>query len=130
MKPKGIVKMTELMTASNQWMSRPNDERFVSLPDMHAVQLDRSDHSRALVVPSRSLTAHPVADSEHKGLVITGANGHAYAPTHWAFSQLCQRAAAPAGYLRTLPSEMAADCVNYGLKVTRESKDVGCLLYK
>ena len=120
----------ELMQASHEWATRPYDERYLDLPSMHAEQVNRREHSRGITVPSRSLTCECVADSNHKGLVVTGPNGHAYAPTNWAFGQLATRAGAPAGYLRTLPSEMAADCINYGLKVARDIEDVGVLLYK
>ena len=39
-------------------------------------------------------------------------------------------AKAPADHLRSLPSPMAADCLNYGLQYTREIEDVGLLLSK
>lgn len=119
----------ELMQASRQWSSRPADERFVSLIDMKEHFDDQRAHSRAVVAPSRVLTAQP-ADDSHKGIVLTGPNGHAYAPTHWSFGQLATLAGAPAGYLRTLPSEMASDCLNYGFRVARQEQDVGCLLYR
>jgi hypothetical protein len=86
------------------------------------------DLSRELVVSSRRLQAVP--DTDHKGLTIFGPNGHAYAPTHWAFGQLAQLAEAPAAYLRTVPAELAADCINYGLQFKRQIEDVGVLLYK
>jgi len=41
-------------------------------------------------------------------------------PTNWGFQQLTALAGAPASYLRTLPAELAATCVNHGLK-TRAS---------
>jgi hypothetical protein len=41
-------------------------------------------------------------------------------PTHHAFGQLAQLAKAPAYYLRTVPSPIAADCFNYGLRFKRE----------
>lgn len=120
--------MSTLMQASNQWATRPSDERFVSLTDMQSHFDKIRSECRAVVVPSRRIQALPSPDN--KGLEIVGPNGHAYAPTHWAFGQLCQRAEAPAGYLRTLPSPIAADCVNYGLQFKRDIEDVGVLLQK
>lgn len=35
--------------------------------------------------------------------------------SHWAFGQLCYSVGAPAKYLRTLPAEMARDCLSHGL---------------
>jgi hypothetical protein len=116
------------MKASNQWMSRPADERFTSLDDMQAMLDKVRSESRAVVVPSRRMFAQPEVDNV--GLRITGPNGHAYTPTHHAFGQLCQLAEAPAGYLRTMPSPIAADCVNYGLQFKRAIEDVGVLLQR
>lgn len=120
--------MTTLMQASKQWSTRQDDERFLNLNDMKAHFDHIREHSREVVVSSRRIQAEPTADN--KGLVVTGPNGHAYGLTHWAFGQLAQLGEAPAGYLRTLPAPIAADCVNYGLQFKRTIEDVGCLLYK
>lgn len=120
--------MATLMQASNQWASRPDDERFVNLTDMlQHFELSR-DHSRQLVVPSRRIRIAPLADN--KGLEVVGQAQAAYNPTHWAFGQLASLAEAPAGYLRTLPSPIAADCINYGLQYKRNIEDTGLLLQK
>jgi len=120
--------MTTLMQASHQWASRPDDERFASLPEM----LERAEsvraNSRAAVVSSRSLELIPTTDN--KGLEVHGPNGHGYVPTNWSFGQLAQLSESPAGYLRTLPSPLAADCINWGLRYKRGVDDVGVLLYK
>ncbi len=118
--------MTTLMQASNQWATRPSDERFVSLLDMQQHFATVRDQSRETVVPSRRIHANPTIDN--KGLEIVGPKGTAYAPTHWSFGQLAQLSEAPAGYLRTLPSPIAADCINYGLQFKRNIEDVGILL--
>jgi hypothetical protein len=118
----------ELMQASKQWSTRPADERFVSLTDMQAHFANQRANSRGTVCSSRKIQCEPTEDN--KGIVVTGPNGAAYAPTHWAFGQLAQLGAAPAGYLRTLPAPIAADCINYGLQYTRDIEDVGVLLYK
>lgn len=117
-----------LMQASRQWASRPADERFTSLLEMQSHFANLRANSREMVVSSRRLQAVP--DADHKGLTVVGPNGHGYAPTNWAFGQLAQLAEAPAAYLRTVPSELAADCINYGLQFKREIEDVGVLLYK
>lgn len=120
--------MATLMQASNQWAKRPDDERFTSLTDMLAHFERIRSQSRAAVVSSHRINAEPAADN--RGLVVTGPNGHAYAPTHWSFDQLAKLGGAPAGYLRTLPAPMAADCINYGLKIARDVADVGVLLHR
>lgn len=119
----------QLYQASRQWSSRPSDERFTSLTSL-------ADHCRAVrassaakVISSRQIEARPV-DGDHKSLMLVGPNGTPVTPTHWAFGQLAQRAGAPAGYLRGLPSPLAADLINFGLQHARNIEDVGVLLRK
>ncbi len=116
------------MSLHNQWAKRPADERFVSLLDMQAKLHAERAVTRAYLSSSRRMRAVPLPD--HKGLMIEGANGAGYAPTHFAFGQLASLVGAPASYLRTLPSELAADALNYGLQVARGPEDVGVLLTK
>lgn len=120
--------MTTLTQASKQWAARPNDERFLSLNDMQNHFNAIRENSRQVVVSSRAILAAPTEDN--KGLVVTGPNGHAYGLSHWAFGQLSQLAESPAGYLRTLPAPIAADCINFGLQFKRNIEEVGCLLYR
>lgn len=119
----------ELMTASRQWASRPSDERFTSLTEMAAFAKRMKERSIGKTISSRGITAQPVSE-DSRGLVVVGPNGGPVNLTHWSFSQLAQRAGAPAGYLRDLPSPIAADCINYGLRFHREVEDLGVLLYK
>jgi hypothetical protein len=120
--------MSELMQAHQQWASRPADERFTSLIDMHNHFVAAKLASRETVVASRRLHALPAEDN--KGLLLQGPSGATASPTNWAFGQLCGLAEAPAGYMRTLPSPIVADCVNYGLQFKRNVEDVGVLLQR
>lgn len=122
--------MAELMQASRQWASRPADERFTSLLDMSDHFHNVRNNSRAVVVSSRKLEIRPAEGDELKGLQVFGPNGIGYSPTNWSYGQIAQLAEAPAGYTRTLPAPLAADCLNYGLKVKRDIEDVGILLCK
>lgn len=120
--------MTTLMQANRQWSSRPDDERFTSLTQLQQFTAHRRQHSTARVVSSRQLMAVPNLD-DHRGLVIRDRSGDPdRSPTHWSFGQLCQRISAPAGYLRQLPAEMAADCLNYGL-LKKGADEIGALTY-
>lgn len=123
--------MTTLTRASHQWATRPADERFLSLTDMRDAACRMKRLSRSSAFPSRTLEARPGVKDDGSddmfGVVIDGLRDEPAAPTHWAFGQLCELAKAPAGYLRTLPSPMAADCINYGLKIARDVSDVGVL---
>lgn len=118
--------MATEMSLHRQWASRPADERFTSLIEMQAALHAKRAISRAVVTSSRSLRAVPTADN--RGLEIVSKAGVPYAPTHWAFGQLSSLVGAPAGYLRTLPAPMAADCINFGLQVERDAQDVGVLI--
>jgi hypothetical protein len=115
------------MQASNQWMSRPNDERFTSLTDMLTHFNDKRDHSRETVVSSRRIEVVPSEDN--KGLMVVGDKDLNHTPTHWSFGQLAQLAEAPGGYLRTIPAPIAADCINYGIRYKRGIEDVGLLMH-
>ena len=118
-----------LMQASHQWMTRPADERFISLFDMQDHFERIRNESRATIVASRRIAAQPAEDNT--GLVIQSAGiDQPVIPTHWAFGQLAQLAGAPAGYLRKLPAPIAADCMNYGLQFARDMEDVGVLLHE
>lgn len=119
--------MSTLMQASNQWRSRPDDERFVNLDDMLMhFEMVRAQ-SRGAVVSSRALTAVPTEDNN---VVVTGPQGVPFNPTHWSFGQLCQRSNTPAGYFResNLPAPVVADCINWGLKHDRDVEEIGVLL--
>lgn len=69
-------------------------------------------------------------DETATGLALISKAGHAYRPSHHAFSQLAQLAGAPAGYLRSLPAAMTADCLNYGLHHARDVEEIGLLLQR
>ena len=118
----------ELMQASRQWASRPDDQRFTSLVDLHAHVALQRQQSASKVISSRSLEFRPAADDARQGLEVYGPNGVGFQTTHWSFGQLATLAGAPAGYLRTLPAPIAADNLNYGLKFARDVEEVGVLL--
>lgn len=116
--------MSILTQASDQWMNRPVDERFVSLPELHHKVHTARQMSHASVESSRRIHAEPAPGNEKSGIVIASDSGMSI-PTHWAFGQLASLAKAPAGYLRSLPAPIAADCLNYGMRFKREPENVG-----
>ena len=59
----------ELMQANKQWSTRPEDEKFLSLTDLHAFTSSQRASSVGKIVSSRALSAAPV-DGDH------GAFGH------------------------------------------------------
>src|SRR5260370_20577060 len=128
--------MTTLMQASQQWASRPADERYASLLDMQSYMTRRRERSRAAVESTRALTVMPDrSDPLHRGLFLGIERGplagQLLAPTHQAFGQICSLAAtpSPASYFREsrLPAEIIADALNFNLRFTRGVEDVGVL---
>lgn len=120
--------MSTILTASRQWATRPADQRFTSLPAMLDAVTALKSSSQAKVLSSRGLHAAPV-DQDSRALVCIGPNGGPVNFTNWSFGQLSRVAGAPPAYLRELPGELAADCLNYGLR-QNSPEDLGILLYK
>jgi hypothetical protein len=119
----------QLFQASHQWRSRADDERYTSLDDMLAHFRTIKAESRQTVASSHGIRAIP--DDDHKGLMIEiDGETEPYCPTHHSFGQLATLGKSPAYYLHTLPSPLAADCVNYGLQFKRDIADVGLLLHR
>lgn len=115
---------------STQWLSRPRDQRFLRLSDLRAHVRRRRDASRERRIDQRKIEfiAPPpktIADI-HKMTVGYTAGGEVaeVAATHWSFGQLAREAGAPAGYLRTLPSNIVADAMAFGLRYNRPEKEL------
>lgn len=95
------------MVLNAQWSSRPDDQRYLTLDSLHESVAARRRTSAVKDVALEHLRVLPgIASGE---LLLGAATGEEYGTlTHWAFGQLAARAHAPAGYLRTLPPELAA----------------------
>lgn len=121
--------MFNSMSVNRQWASRPADQRFVSLIDLHEAVSAARANSAAKILSSRAITCQPV-DGDNFGLQCVGPNGGAVGFTNWSFGQLARLSGAPADYLRSLPAPLAADNINYGLQVKRDISDLGVLVAK
>jgi hypothetical protein len=115
-----------LKHASEQWRSRPADERFDSLASLR----DHTVRSRAASTEVDADMSRVRVEARDGAVVVIGPNGGGAYPTHHAFGQLCSRAGAPAGYLRTLPAEIAASAVSHGLKAAAEDGREASLLLR
>lgn len=110
-------------TVSMQWFSRPADERFTSLEQMLAHARGQWDRSMQVRAANRDVVI-VTPEIEHKndlhklGWEINDKVGGTL--THHAFNQISQLSASPASFLRTLPSPLVADIVNYGLHHRRD----------
>jgi hypothetical protein len=102
--------MADLMQASAQQMNRPKDERFPTLSALAQATMTRRKASIEVDVPKEDFTKVRASVSD-EGLITLG--GHAL--NSWTAQQLCSRVSAPYGYLRKLPVDLTAACLNQGL---------------
>ena len=113
--------------ASSQWSSRPADERFWTIADMHAAcEQYRREAATARVEPA-SLKLEAAGDNVH----LLGSTGATASLTNYSFGQLARLGGAPAGYLQGLPATLAADCANHALqKRARDDNSPLSLLFR
>lgn len=107
-----------LFAASQQWATRPDDQRYLSLDELAAAVGRRRKESWTATPTTNQLRIVP---TESNGVLAevydpTAGQRRQLAPTHFAFGQLSSYASAPAGYLRKLPSELAAINLQWGLE--------------
>ena len=104
---------TNLMDASEQWASRPQDQRFENVPDAHdfSVRSERTIFNRT----EDYAQAEAVDLGNNVALLIPGV-GEPAQFTNWSFGQFCKKAGAPASYLSTLKPALAAQCLNEGMR--------------
>ena len=88
--------MTVLRHANREWESRPADERFGSLKDMHKAAVKFRDTSTVQEIAYSDLAVRPVGD--HVAISLGGKETARL--NHWSFGQLAKSVGAPAGFLR------------------------------
>jgi hypothetical protein len=115
----------ELFKASNQWMSRPNEERFWNVREGADAARAYRDQAVTSTVNYNDLRVEAGSD----GLYLTGRTGASAQISNWAFGQLSSKVKAPASYLRNLPATLAAQNLNHGLKNERDADDTARLLF-
>lgn len=100
---------------SSEWFSRPDDERYLSLSDLHRAVSARTERARIRTVETADIHVEATRDnSERMSLILPGSR-EPLAPTHWSYGQLCSLVGAPATYMRQLPSPLAAINLQHGL---------------
>jgi hypothetical protein len=104
---------------SSEWFSRPDDERFLSLTDLHAAVKGRAARSRTRTVESAAIRVETARDNAERLELLLPESDAPVAPTHWSFGQLNSLVGAPAAYLRQLPAPLAAINLQYGLTTHR-----------
>jgi hypothetical protein len=114
-----------IMSTHEQWKTRPADQRFWSLQDLHRATLA---HKASAVEASLDMADIRV-EAIDGDVQISGRTGTHAAMTHFAFGQLAARADAPASYLRSLPATLAVQNINHGLKAKAEAGPAKLLLH-
>lgn len=106
------------LSVSSQWWNRPSDQRFLSLSALEDAVLARSTNAETFIADLSKTRV--VLDREDEDKLSLEFNDKIVDPTHWSFGQLASLAGAPAGYMRKLPSKLAAINLQYGLANFRE----------
>jgi hypothetical protein len=118
---KGGYKMSKnLYDAHKQWAQRPPDERFPTLEALKEFTGQRKSCSLEEIRTLKGLRIY----GTHGGALTLNGSLQPSLLTNWAFSQLCQQVNAPAGYLRTLPAEMTAQCLEHGINTRGEDSKI------
>jgi len=107
---------------SSEWFNRPDDERFLSLDELHASVKRRSERSETRIINSRDITVEASRDNSERMTLAMPGSGEPVHPTHWSFGQLASMVGAPANYMRQLPASIAAINLQYGLVSNRTEK--------
>ena len=93
---------------SSEWFSRPDDERYLSLCDLHRAVSERTERARVRTVESADIRVEATRDNaERLSLVVPGSRVP-LAPTHWSYGQLCSLVGAPASFPRRLPQSISS----------------------
>lgn len=109
---RSIPDGSTLMQANAQWRSRPDDERYLTLEALAGAARAQRERSRECVLRTEDIGKRLRADGDEVYLQGSGA----VKLSHHAFGQLATIAGAPAGYLRRLPTQMAALNLQWGLE--------------
>lgn len=115
----------EIFAASQQWATRPQDERFRTLAEMFNAC---KSYAAAAVEKVRQWSDLRVT-TEGEDVVLSGNANNPARLTHFAFGQLAARVGAPGAYLRTLPAALAADALNYGLQKRDDGASAALLFH-
>lgn len=116
-----------LYTAHHEWASRPDDERFSSLADLHRVVKARDDDSMEDLAPDIRSTR--VATLEDGRMVVAdAAMPRPSILTNWSMGQLAQRLEVPRVLLPRLSPRVVAEVLNDRLARTVEPLPGAALL--
>lgn len=105
------------MAASNQWASRPSDQRFETLQALRESVQNRRMRSRSVDVDIGGVSAKVEAET-----IVLNRGFQSVEPSHWAFGQLAGWIHAPGEYLRRLSPPLACQCINEGIQKSAQER--------
>jgi hypothetical protein len=115
-----VEDVSVITRASREWWTRPDDERYLTLDDLHGAILARAEESRVSTIPNQSLLAR--GSGEAKGeLYLVNEDLGTLDPTHWSLGQLATISRTPARWIREIATApmgpaIAAHAINLGLR--------------
>jgi hypothetical protein len=113
----------EIMRASHEWATRPDDQRFISLDELESYVDARTQKAMVELSPTNHLAVKAIHDGSGDpespvswDLVLDSPRHEDVRLTNWSFGQLCQNTGAHASYLKKLHPSLSAMCINYGIQ--------------
>lgn len=110
-----ISRAERISRVSSEWFSRPDDERYLSLSDLHCAVSARTERARVRTVGAAEIRVEATRDNAERLSLVVPGEREPLAPTHWTYGQLCSLVGAPASYMRQLPAPLAAINLQHGL---------------
>ncbi len=84
---------------SSEWFSRPDDERYLSLTDLHDAVRHRAECAQVRTVEGRAVKVEAACDNAERLALLVPGRDEPVASTHWSFGQLCGLVGAPSSYM-------------------------------
>jgi len=110
-----ITRGGRLGRVSSEWLSRPDDERYLSLDTLYDAVRSRSERSSTRTLETRRLRVEASRENAERLALVAPGSEAPIEPTHWSFGQLSSLIGAPASYLRQLPAPLAGINLQHGL---------------
>jgi len=115
-----VAQPAVITRAAREWWTRPDDERYLTLEDLHRATLLRCEETRIATTVNQHLLARGSSDARGE-LYLEHEELGRLTPTHWSLGQLATVAHTPAKWLReiaTVPTgpAMGAHAINLGLR--------------
>jgi hypothetical protein len=103
-----VSRRQRIVRVSSEWFSRPDDERYLNLPDLYEAVRGRAERAQARTVESNAIKVEANRDIPERLALTVPGRGEPVAPTHWSFGKLCTLVGAPTSYLRQRPAALCA----------------------